>query len=155
MESLNAHIDALLDEHRPERYDVGDKTWRAAIYAEVERLVPDREARRIAASQLVDQREGVATRGANDLLRQIGRMRQWPLDWMEQGVRPLSVGSERVRLADGTVDDLARWAIEERRVAAQDFAARSFACDGAEWCAEQMRINGWLTFGDGCTGAVA
>jgi len=154
VEGLSAHIDAMLDEHRPERYDVGDKTWRQTIYAEVGPLIPPAEARQIAASQLVDQRERIATRGANELLRQIGRTKQWPLDWMEQGVRPISVGSTRVRLGDASVGDLRDWAIDERRVAAQDFAARSFACDGAEWCAEQMQAHGWLTFGDGCTEAV-
>lgn len=153
MESLSQHIDALLDQHRPERYDAGDKAWRQAVYAAVEPLVPPADARRLAASQLVDQREGIATRAANELLRQIGRSRQWPLDWMDQGCRPISVATERVQLGAATPIDLEHWAIDERRVAAQDFAARSLACDGAEWCAEQMRTNGWLTFGDGCQGA--
>ena len=37
---------------------------------------------------------------------------------------------------------------DERRDAAQEFSARSAACDGAEWISRQMRDKGWQLFGE-------
>lgn len=53
-----------------------------------------------------------------------------------------------VQLHTATTSDLRRWAVQERRVAAQDFSARSFACDGAEWAADEMDANGWATLAE-------
>lgn len=148
MDHLNHHIDLMLDQCRPDRYDVGDNTWRLQVYADVEARLPVRRAIAIAAQQIVDQREGIATRVANGLLRKIGETKQWPFDWMDAAERPLSIGRERVKLTAATAEDLQQWAIDERRDAAQDFAARSAACDGAEWAAKNMATAGLLTIGD-------
>ena len=149
MEHLtNADIDAMLDEARPDRYDLGDNSWRADTYAEVAEAMPAAEARRLAACQLVDQREGIATRAANALLREIGRTQQWPMHWFDVARRTISVGPERVCLAVATTVDLRQWAIDERREAAQDFSARSAACDGAEWAADCMDAGGHTTFAE-------
>lgn len=146
MEDLNAYIDEQLDRYRPDRYDIGDDTWRRQIYADIEQWVPEIEAKRIAAKQIVDQREGSATRKANALLRDIGKTEQWPLDWMDYVDRPISVGGERVRLGASSSNDFRQWAIDERRRAAQDSTARFMACEGAEWVADSIDGYGVATF---------
>ncbi len=89
------------------------------------------------------------------MLRKIGQDKQWPLDWMDCGDMPISVGGERICLRAAGPVDWERWAIEERRDAASDFTARNQACDGAEWLAGAMRTDGVLLLGDVMTAAVA
>lgn len=144
-------IDGLLDQHRPERYDAGDTAWRQPVYGAIATRVTIGEARTIAASYLVDQREGQATKQANALLRSVGLSKQWPLDWMDVGRRPISVGGERVRLDAARADDFRQFEVEERRRAAADFVARNQACDGAQWLADEMDAHGWTTFTDGAS----
>jgi hypothetical protein len=148
VEGLNEHIDELLATHRPDRYDAADKSWRDPVYAAVGKLIPTREAIAVAAQQIVDQRETQATKRANRLLRKIGQDKQWPLDWMDCGDMPISVGGERICLRAAQPEDLQQWAIDERRDAAQDFAARHQACEGAEWLAGAMRVEGYQLLGD-------
>jgi hypothetical protein len=109
MDDLNHHIDLMLDRCRPDRYDVGDNTWRLKVYTDVASRLPVRRALELAAQQIVDQLEGIATRVANGLLRKIGETKQWPIDWMDAGDRPLSIGRERVKLAAATAEDLQQW----------------------------------------------
>lgn len=146
----NAEIDALLDRARPDRYDVDDHAWRDPVVAAIATRIPPRQAAQVAAERLVADREGRATRSANELLRRVGKERQWPLPDMADDLadRPISVGSERVCLRAATSLDLRTWAIDERRDAAQEFAARSMACDGAEWLADEMDAKGLGQFAD-------
>ena len=146
----NELIDRLLDKHRPDRYAAGDNSWRDPVYAAVAIQVTVAQARHIAAQHIVDQREGQATRQANALLREVGRTKQWPLDWMDVDRRPLSIGGDRVRLDAVEARDLREWELEERRRAASEFVACNQACDGAKWLADEMDGNGWSTFADAC-----
>lgn len=149
MEDLNGFVDEMLNEHRPRGlYEAKDHGWRQPVYDAVASLIPAAETRRIAAEQIVDRRETTATRLANNLLRQIGSSGQVPLDWLDVAAHPISVGDNRVRLADAEAADFRQWAIDERRDASQDFTARSMSCDGAEIVAAAMDANGWARFGD-------
>lgn len=147
---LGVYVDWQLIEHRPDRYEVGDTSWREPVYAQIAALIPEREAKLVAAKQFIDQREGMATRQANQRLRDIGRTGNWPDSWDDEldGHHPIAVGDVRVCLRAATADDLRSWAIDERRRASQDFAARVLACDGAEWVADQMDASGWPTLGE-------
>lgn len=146
----NEQIDLLLDQHRPDRYDVDDHTWRAPVVAVVAQQMPIRQAQQVAAERLVGDREGRATRSVNSLMRRVARERQWPLPDLADDLmrRPMSIGAERVCLGAAQARDFEQWAIDERRDAAQDFSARSEACDGAEWIAREMSSNGWTLFAD-------
>lgn len=146
----NAEIDALLDQHRPDRYAASDHRWRDPVIAAIAGRIPARQAAQVAAERLVADREGRSTRSANEMLRKIGMERQWPLPEMadDLGDRPISVGDQRVCLRAATAVDLRSWAIDERRDAARDFAARSAACDGAEWLADEMDARKITAFGD-------
>jgi hypothetical protein len=148
MEDLNATIDELLAGERPDRYDARDKAWRQTVYDKIAPLIPRNEAAQVAAQSLVDAREARATRTTNKVLREIGRTKQWPIDWLDLGDQPLSVGGERVCVRAATAHDLQVWATDERRTAAADFSARNDACEGAEWAAEQMQQQGWTTLAD-------
>lgn len=143
-------VDGLLSEARPERYDAGDCSWREGVYAEVAKLIDVKAAAAVAAKQFVDSREIKATRRANKRLRWMGINSSWPTDWSDDvdGRHPISVGEKRVTLAAATAKDLSEWAIEERRRAGRDFAARTWACDGAEWAAAQMQRRRWPTLGE-------
>lgn len=147
----NAEIDELLDQYRPDRYASDDHNWRAPVIQAVTHRIPNHQARWVAAEHLVGQREGRATRAVNDVLRRVGRNQEWPLPNMLEGLlrKPLSIDGNRVCLEAASPEDLEAWAIAERRSAAQDFAARSDACDGAEWVAQTMRHKGWHLFGEG------
>jgi hypothetical protein len=90
---------------------------------------------------------------ASLLLRRVAAARRWPARDEVGAVadRPLSIGTERVCLAAATADDFERWAVDERRDAAQEASARFAACDGAEWLAREMRAKGLTLFGDAYT----
>jgi hypothetical protein len=148
VEDLNGHIDLLLARYRPDRYDAADKTWRDPVYAEISTLIPAAQAKAVAAQQIVDQRETQATKKANRLLRKIGQDKQWPLDWMDCGDMPISVGGQRICLRAAQAQDLVQWAIDERRDAVLDLTARHQACEGAEWLAQAMRDENLTTVGD-------
>lgn len=150
MHVTNEQIDALLDQHRPDRYDVEDHAWRAPVVAAVAQRMPIRQAQQVAAERLVGDREGRATRSVNSLMRRVARERQWPLPDLANDLlrRPMSIGAERVCLGAAMARDFEQWAIDERRDAAQDFTARSEACDGAEWIAREMAAKGLTLFAD-------
>lgn len=134
-------IDELLAERRPDRYEVqGGDEWLDDIADEIEGLIPN--AREIAARMLVRRRETQKTRSTNRLLREIHESGAFPLDWFDLLNLPIVVGKERVALRAATAEDFRQFATEERRRAANDFAARNSACEGAEWIAEFMEANG-------------
>jgi hypothetical protein len=133
-------IPELLDQHRPDRYDPTDHDWQAPVVALVAAELTVAEARQIAAGKLVSTAEATATRRTNRLLREVEASGTRPLDWMDAMDWPLAVSdSERVALRAATDDDLDKFAIRERRAAANDFAARNSSCEGAIALAEAMR----------------
>lgn len=146
----NEQIDAMLDNRRPDRYSVDDHDWRAPVVKVVAERMPIRQAQQIAAERVVSDREGRATRSVNAMLRRVAAEKQWPLPEMADDLmrRPMSIGTERVCLAAAEPVDFKQWAVDERRDAAQDFTARSQACDGAEWIAEAMTERGLARFAD-------
>ncbi|MDP9222681.1 MAG: hypothetical protein M3P18_02290 [Actinomycetota bacterium] len=174
LKKMRQEVDRLLAERRPDRYavagseadevdenEVQNNEWLDGIAADVEHLAPEVAVRRILARSIVAQREGRATRRANDLLRQIHRSGQLVLDWMDAMAWPIAVVErvdrpsekpkkleERVALRATTARDLRAFAIEERRRAGTDHAARSDACSGAEWAADQIVQAGVVTFLD-------
>lgn len=150
MDDLNVDqlIDQLLDQARPDRYDARDKSWLDPIIAEVAHLIPTGEAKAIAAADKVRWRETSATRTANAFLREIGSTGQMPLDWMDLGRRPVAWDEHRVCLVECSPADFRDWAVVERRRAANDFAARNAACEGAEWLADKLDADGRRRLGD-------
>jgi hypothetical protein len=163
-ESLAQLIDRLLRERRPDRYtengsdddEAGpDATWLREIAEEIEPLIVEADAVKQVALTLVMQVEKRTTRRANTVLRDFSRTGQLGMFWAEDGDFPIAVITrkyeegqkpktiqERVALRAATADDLRAWAVEERRRAAKDFAARNEACTGAEDIAESMTEEG-------------
>lgn len=167
-------IDGLLRARRPDRYvvradddddldldagEVATTAWLDDLAEEVEPHVPRQSAIRLFARSEVGRAEGKATRRVNDLLRRIHRSGQLPIDWLEMRNDPMAVverlqqsgervkvTEERVALRAVTAQDLLSFAVEERRRAGRDFAARNDACAGAEWVASQMLGIGSATF---------
>lgn len=148
MNELNAAIDKLLADRRPDRYEEGSSEWLDDIAAEVAWLIPEDDARYRAARLTVGRREGEKTKSANKLLREIHATQQWPLDWMDCLTLPIAVGKERVALRAVTSADLRQFANDERRIAASDFSVRNATCEAAEWLADQMDANGYRFGGD-------
>lgn len=137
-------VDVLLNERRPDRYTPGvDDEWLDIVAQEVAELIPERDARAIAARLRVGRREGDKTRQTNKLLREIHQSGELPLDWMETMNLPLAAGKERVALRACSPEDFEEFAIVERKNAGRDFAQRNATCEAAEWIAEHMRGNGW------------
>lgn len=133
----------LLDGYRPDRYDPEDKTWMEPVIDKVAAEIDAYEARRQAASQRVSNSEGLATRRTNQMIREAFTTGEWPLGWMDALSWPLAVnGHLRVRLGAASADDLAEFAVVERRNAAHDFAVRNETCEAAEAFAERIKSEG-------------
>ena len=169
---LNKEIDALLRKHRPDRYDVRhsddetepeeerlDAGWLDALAEEIADRIPEAVLRQRLALSMVRQREGVATKATNSLLRKINAEGQLVLGWWDLADDPVSVISritrqdrpvriheERVALRAMTATDFLAFEQEERRRAASDFTARNGTGDGALWIAEQMTTSGARDF---------
>lgn len=157
-DSLIPDVDGLFDEDT-EPEDSSETAWLDDVAEEVANLVPDEEIRKLYARKIVGEREGNATRRANRLLRKIGRTGQLVLGWWGQENDPVSVKNrivvpgkqvrikeERVALRAMLSADFRRFAAEERRRAAGDFAARNDTCTGAEWLAERLEQTGAVNF---------
>lgn len=144
MTDITGKVDQLLAERRPDRYhtDGGDE-WLDEIADEIEMLIPEAEARAVAARQIVRRREGQKTKDSNRLMRSIHDSGQLPMDWLETLRLPIVVGKERVAMRAATAVDFRAFANEERRRAANDFASRNATCEAAEWIADLMDANGF------------
>lgn len=141
-----AEVDRLLAARRPDRYELeGGDDWLDRIADEIESMIPEAEARAIAARQMVRFREGQKTKAANRVLREVFQSQQPPLDWLDTLNLPIAVGKERVALRAATSVDFRNFANDERRRAASDFAARNDTCEAAEWLADVMDAEG-VTF---------
>lgn len=145
-EEFDRRVDELLAEQRPDRYEQGEAHWIDGVADQVKSLVPESEARFLAAKDIVKRRETTKTRQTNKLLRDIFKSGQFPLDWLETMHLPLAIEKERVALRACTAEDFEDFGNRERRAAAADFSSRNETCEAAQWIAEQMRGNGW-TFG--------
>ena len=129
-------INELGTERRPDRDE--DKEWLHQIAAEVESLMPEREARREYALSRVLAWEARQVRKGNRLLREVGKTRQWPLDWLELIRTPIVVGKEHVALGAANRGDLQTFEMEQRRRAASSFAAQNETCNAALWFADLL-----------------
>lgn len=168
---LNEEIDRLLCELRPDRYvvkgdnpelepeEVADNAWLDDVADRVKPLVSEQDVRLLYARTEVGKREGRATKRANELLRRLGRDGQLFLGWMDYADYPLAVVTrithpgeepkrieERVALRAVTSDDLRKFATEERRRAADEFATRNETCAAAEWLADEIDRTGSADF---------
>lgn len=143
--SAREQIQSLLDAHRPDRYDPADHDWRRPVVGLIAAEITVEEAKLVAAERLVSNAEATATKRTNRMLREIADSGNWPLDWLGAMDWPLAVDDNlRVALRAATVDDLKHFAERERRAAANDFAARNAACEGALAVAEAMGQQGVL-----------
>ena len=158
---INALIDRLLREQRPDRYEYGDAWLDDVAECLPDDLVPADEVRRYLKRKLVSERETVATRAANRLLRQIGETGQLVLDWWEQANDPIAIETEftddngkvhkikeRVTLRAASPDDFRAFSRTERERADRDHKARLAACDGADFVADAMERAGQRKFAD-------
>lgn len=143
-DQLKGEIDRLSAEQRPDRYEpaAGSADWMVAVGDQVAYLILPREAQRQLALDLVKKREIVKLRQSNRLLRDIYRTGQLPLGWFDLLPSPIAVGLERVTLRVITTPDLEKFATEERRRAAREFAARNDAVEGAELLCKWMTAAG-------------
>lgn len=147
-------IDDLLYDVRPERYSADDKDWMDPVITRIETELGRRRVREVIhdiARRRVHNREAVATRKANRILRDINDTGQLPLgwgdgeDWKKLFVDtlhcPLSIARQRVRFGAASPQDLNQWELEnardddKRRMA--QISARAGARLVAQWALEQ------------------
>ncbi len=107
-----AEIDRQLDGCRPDRSGKSESEWREEVYGWARNHIPDEQnIVRAFAKQIVDIREGVATKRGNKFLRQ-WRKGQRPLFWSDLGPLPIVVEKVRIRLDAATPDDVEDAALE-------------------------------------------
>ena len=136
-------INVLLDHYRPDRYDPNDHSWMDPVIDIVADHMSEYEARQIASSHKVSNKEAVATRQTNRLLRAIASSGELPMEWLGSMAWPLAVDDDlRVSLRAATADDFRLFAQRERRAASLDFTARNASCEGALVIAEAMDTSG-------------
>lgn len=159
---LTTLVDRLLRENRPDRYSPEAADWLDAVSDMIPLgMIPENEVRRFAIRSVVGRREGVATRKANRLLREVGQSGQLVLDWWEQANDPITVETrftdeagnartvnERVALRAATAADMWGLSQQERERADSDHKARLMACDGADFIAESMYRMGASSFAE-------
>lgn len=145
MTTINAAIDQLLAERRPDRYGPNDMSWLDEIGEEINGGMTELEARQIATRTLVRQRETQKIRQGNRVLREMfkahndGQDELDELEWMTSIQLPIVVGDQRVALRAVTADDLEDFANEEERRANVDHGVRLSTCEAARWFAAEMR----------------
>jgi hypothetical protein len=119
---LNQLIDEWLSEERPERYDAETKDWMDPVVEQVATELsrrPREDVVRDNAQRRVYQREGIATKTANRILRDIADSGQLPLEFEEDPLGrlrlPLSIDRQRVRFGAASAEDLKEWELENSR----------------------------------------
>lgn len=151
--TLNHHVDGLLRLARPDRYEPGGD-WLDQVAAQLEGDIPILEARRMAARQIVGQREGAATKRVNKFLKGLfGLDGQFalPVDWYVYADEPVALidhSGIRIRVAlramaaadwdsfvlNGRIDAQHRFDAEMRMYdAADELASRQGALAFAIW----------------------
>lgn len=159
---LTVIVDGLLRAHRPDRYEPG-ADWLDDVATKIENKITIIEAKRLAARQIVGQREGRATRAVNKFLKSLGAgAGGFSIDqaWIAFADEPVAfiegVGEEsaerRVRVALRAMrsEDWKQFALYGRADAQHRFAAEMAMYDAADWLAAQQ---GSALFADWATGA--
>jgi hypothetical protein len=138
--------------------DVITNSWLDEVAAELEREIRVEDLQRVVNRQLrrlVATREGIACKRVNAMLRDYHdrptlhdpRDPEWIGPLLDDPISVVTRSNldgrtkilyEHVALRAASSDDLRRFAIEERRRAARDFASRESSCAGAEELADDM-----------------
>ena len=133
-------IREMLDQVRPDRYETSDRGWQSSVVDFVADNMSASDAKTIAAVKIVGTAESVATRRTNKMLREIAEGGEKPLGWLDAMRWPLATDdNRRVALGAATSADLELFANRERRAAANEFASRNLACEGALKLAEDLK----------------
>lgn len=153
---LVAIVDGLLRANRPDRYLPG-ADWLDEVAERVENKITIIEAKRLAARQIVGQREGRATRSVNKFLKSLSTEGGFalPETWAPYADEPVAfiedadteTGGHRVRVAFRAMKarDWRQFALHGRVAAQHRFDAEMAMYDAADWLASQQ---GDRTFSD-------
>lgn len=147
---LNPIVDGLLRSSRPDRYEPG-ADWLDEVASKIENKIPEFEAKRLAARQIVGQREGRATRAVNKFLKSLltnGGGFALTSAWAPYADEPVAFieGSgdsdkgHRIRVAFRamTASDWKQFALHGRVEAQHRFDAEMAMYDAADWLAAQQ-----------------
>jgi hypothetical protein len=140
-DDLNRDLDRWLFEARPPRYIwEPDITWMDPIIDRVAKRLPETEVKKLFARQFVRRHESGKSRYSNNELRKIYDTRQWPFDWMERAMEPLSVDKERVQLGMCTAADFEIFAEHEEASANAEHSVRLHTVTATRYFSEQLRV---------------
>ena len=149
-------VDGLLRVNRPDRYEPGAE-WLDEVAELVENKITIIEAKRLAARQIVGQREGRATRSVNKFLKSLKTDAGFalPSAWAPYADEPVAFiesdgdldKGRRVRVAFRAMraGDWRQFALHGRADAQHRFEAEMAMYDAADWLAGQQ---GQLPFHD-------
>lgn len=145
-------VDEMLNNARPERYDLEDQEWMEPIVRKHrDHLLQKQSAEEIAedlARKDVHTREGVATQKLNTLLRRFkdgefplgfGETEDWKAFYAAYLDAPLLIGRDKVRFGIASAEDLDDWVLEKQRAGEREQERRKETIDGAEWLAAALR----------------
>jgi hypothetical protein len=138
-------VDGLLRANRPDRYEAGGE-WLDNVAELVENKITIIEAKRMAARQIVGQREGRATRYVNRFLKSLSGDSGFvlPAAWTQYADEPVSLlddeGKRGLRVAFRAMraQDWQQFALHGRVEAQHRFDAEMAMYDAADWLAEQQ-----------------
>ncbi|MFS3128679.1 hypothetical protein ACLM5J_09765 [Nocardioides sp. Bht2] len=150
-DELTAIVDGLLRVNRPDRYEPG-ADWLDEVAEMVENKITVVEAKRLAARQIVGQREGRATRSVNKFLKSLAtdggfRLAGAWAPFSDEPVAFIDTDDKRVRVALRAMRsrDWQQFTLHGRTDAQHRFAAEMATYDAADWLASQQ---GSLSFAD-------
>lgn len=142
-------VDGLLRANRPDRYLPGGD-WLDEVAAQVENKITMIEAKRMAARQIVGQREGQATKSVNRFLKSLSTEVGFalPASWAPYADEPVAfvetngddLKGHRVRVAFRAMkaSDWQQFALHGRADAQIRFDAEMAMYDAADWLAAQQ-----------------
>ena len=148
-DDLVAIVDGLLRVNRPDRYKPGSE-WLDEVASLVENKITVIEAKRMAARQIVGQREGQATKNVNKFLKSLSTEGGFALTsaWAPFADEPVAFiesdgaieKGRRIRVAFRamTAGDWQQFALHGRVEAQHRFDAEMAMYDAAEWLASQQ-----------------